>query len=78
MNSSTNHSTTFSFNAPPVNSRVSVADASVHFGRIVSGIAAALLSKYDSDSEDDADGADEAAKSVLHEVFAGDNTKETH
>ncbi len=37
-------------------------------------ISAALLSKY----EDDADGADEAAKAALLEVFAGDNTKETH
>ncbi len=40
----------------------------------MSGILTALLSEY----EDDADGADEAAKAALLEVFAGDNTKETH
>ncbi len=35
---------------------------------------ATLLSQY----EDDADGADEAAEAALLDVFAGDNTKETH
>ncbi len=37
---------------------------------------AALLTG--SEHEDDADGADEAAKAALLEVFVGDNTKETH
>jgi hypothetical protein len=40
----------------------------------VSGISTALLSEY----EEDADGADEAAKAALLEMFAGDDTKESH
>jgi hypothetical protein len=51
-----------------------IVDAPARFGRIVSEISTALLSVY----EDDADGLDEAAKAALLEVFAGDNTKETH
>ncbi len=40
----------------------------------MSGISTALLSEY----EEDADGADEAAKAALLEVFAGGYTKESH
>jgi hypothetical protein len=51
-----------------------VADAPAQFGRIVSGISTALLNEY----EEDADGADDAAKAALLEVFAGGDTKESH
>jgi hypothetical protein len=51
-----------------------VADAPAQFGRIMSGISTALLSEY----EEDADGADEAAKAAILEVFAGGDPKESH
>ncbi len=58
----------------PESSQCLVADAPVQFGRIVSGISTALLSEY----EEDADGADEAAKAAILEVFASGDAKESH
>ncbi len=70
-------------NAPPVDSRVSaVPSESLLMHQFNSDASysesqrhcSATVSEY----EDDANGTDEAAKAALLEVFAGDNTKETH
>jgi hypothetical protein len=59
-----------------------VADAPVQFGRIVSGISAALLTGREYEDDADSDGADEAATASgntalrVLEVFAGDKQHE--